>query len=261
MVAGPAVGGAVYAIRGADVVYGATTLCSLIALAFVATLEMRAPSSGKTLTRAATWGTLLDGVHYVRRHPVVLGAMSVDLFAVLLGGAVALLPPMASDVLHVGPSGLGALRSAPALGAAIMGLVLAFRPVERRAGRRMLWSVVVFGLATIGFGLSKTFESALGMLAIVGAADMVSVYVRSSIIQLATPDSMRGRVSAVNVVFITSSNELGEFESGLTAQWLDTVPAIVIGGVGTLIAAGLCAWRFPDLRRIDRPTDVIPTEA
>jgi MFS family permease len=168
------------------------------------------------------------------------------------------MPVYARDILHLGPWALGTLRSAPAAGAAITGVALALWPIERRAGAKMLACVAVFGIATIAFAVSRNFVLSLVTLAVAGAADMVSVFVRSALVQLATPDSMRGRVSAVNMVFIGASNELGEFESGLTAQWLGTVPSVLLGGIGTLIVVAVWAWRFPQLGRVDRLTDVLP---
>jgi hypothetical protein len=197
------------------------------------------------------------GVKYVRENPIVLGAMSLDLFAVLLGGATALLPVYAKTILHLGPSALGALRSAPAIGAGLTAVALALRPIERCAGAKMFLCVALFGIATIGFGLSRNFALSLVMLILVGAADMISVFVRSALVQLATPDAMRGRVSAVNMMFVGASNELGEFESGLTAQWFGTTAAVVMGGVGTVVVVALCAWRFPELRTVDRMNDIV----
>ena len=191
----------------------------------------------------------------MRHNQVVLGAISLDLFAVLLGGATALLPIYAQDILHLGPWALGVLRSAPACGAAVTGVLIATRPIQRRAGAKMLACVAVFGLATIVFGLSRNFALSLLALVAIGASDMVSVVVRSALVQLATPEAMRGRVSAVNMVFIGASNELGEFESGVVAQWLGAVPSVVLGGVGTLLVVALWAWRFPRLRNVDRLRD------
>ena len=201
---------------------------------------------------------LLAGIEYVWRKPIVLGAISLDLFAVLLGGATALLPIYARDILAVGPQGLGVMRSAPAVGAIVMGLWLAARPLERHVGRVMLGAVASFGVATIVFGLSTDFLVSLIALAAMGAADMISVLVRQTTIQLATPDDMRGRVSSVNSLFIGASNELGEFESGVTAAWFGTVPAVILGGVGTVAVVMIWAWRFPALRGLDRFTDVTP---
>jgi hypothetical protein len=205
--------------------------------------------------------SLFAGVRYVWNNEIVLGAMSLDLFAVLLGGATALLPVYARDILHLGPWALGVLRSAPAVGAAVTAVALAIRPIERGAGAKMFACVALFGVATIVFGLSRSFSLSLAALIAIGASDMVSVFVRSSLVQLATPDAMRGRVSAVNMVFIGASNELGEFESGLTAQWLGTVPAVVLGGVGTLVVVAVWAWRFPRLRQVRRLADAAAAEA
>ena len=195
----------------------------------------------------------------MRTRPVVLGAISLDLFAVLLGGAVALLPAFARDILHVGPVGLGILRSAPAVGAALTAMAFGRRPLERHAGRMMFGAVAVFGLSTIVFGLSTSFYLSLAALFVLGASDMVSVFIRTSLIQMATPDAMRGRVSAVNMLFVGASNELGEFESGITASWWGTVPAVIVGGLGTLAVVAIWMWRFPRLRTVDRLTDVAPS--
>ena len=183
---------------------------------------------------------------------MIFGAISLDLFAVLLGGATALLPIYARDILLVGPWGLGLLRSMPAIGAACMALFLAWRPLTRHTGRRMFQAVAIFGLATIGFGLSTSMPLSLACLFVLGAADMVSVFVRQTLVQIDTPDAMRGRVSAVNTVFIGASNELGEFESGAVAALIGTVPAVVAGGLGTLLVAALWARWFPELRDRDR---------
>jgi MFS family permease len=253
MVLGPTLGGIAYAaFGGASKVYALAAGCSMSACALVATMRTIAPRTNRA---PATWSSLLAGVKYVWTNQVVLGAISLDLFAVLLGGATALLPVYARDILHLGPWALGILRSAPAAGAAVTGVVLALRPIGKRAGARMFACVGLFGAATIVFGLSRSFALSLVALLVIGASDMVSVYVRSALVQLATPDEMRGRVSAVNMVFIGASNELGEFESGLTAQWLGTVPSVVVGGVGTLVVVALWAWRFPKLRRVDELRD------
>jgi hypothetical protein len=199
-----------------------------------------------------------EGLAFVFSRPVVLGAISLDLFAVLLGGATALLPVFARDILHTGPVGLGVLRSASALGATGTALVLARSPMVRDTGRRMFAAVAVFGVATIVFGLSRNLYLSLGALIIMGAADQLSVFVRSSLIQLATPDGMRGRVSAVNMLFVGASNELGEFESGVTAAWFGTVPAVVLGGIGTLLVVAVWMRLFPALRTVDRLESVVP---
>jgi hypothetical protein len=190
-------------------------------------------------------------VRYVRGNPVVLGAISLDLFAVLLGGATALLPIFAKDILHVGPIGMGWLRAAPAIGALLMSLALSRWPIERAAGTKLLAAIGVYGLATLAFGLSTSFVLSMIALAVTGAADMISVVVRQTLVQLETPDAMRGRVSAVNSVFIGASNQLGEFESGATAALLGPVGSVLLGGAGTLLVAGLWLRLFPDLARRD----------
>jgi Transmembrane secretion effector len=196
-----------------------------------------------------SWQTTLAGFHYIWREKVILGAISLDLFAVLLGGAVALLPVYAKEILSTGPWGLGLSRSALAVGAGVMAMWLAHKPLGQEAGSRMLWCVAGFGLATIFFGISRNLWISLFALFLVGASDMVSVMVRQLFIQLSTPDEMRGRVNAVDSVFVGASNELGQFESGLTAHWFGTVPAVVLGGVGAILVTGLWAWWFPELRR------------
>jgi MFS family permease len=257
LVLGPAIGGGAYAwAKEATPVYLASAVCSLVSLALVS--RIRARGNSPRDRRATSWTTLLAGIDYVWRNKVVLGAISLDLFAVLLGGAVALLPVFARDVLALGPWALGVLRSAPAVGAALTAVVLALRPIARRSGVKMFAGVALYGAATIVFGFSRSFVLSLAALVVVGAADMVSVYVRAALVQLATPDAMRGRVSAVNMVFIGASNELGELESGLTAQWLGTVPAVVLGGAGTHVVVGLWMALFPSLRRVDRLDDVRP---
>ena len=246
IVAGPALGGFVY-VAGASAVY---SLCAaLFALAAVLCLRIRHAQPAHA--EVASLHTLLAGVRYVRHNKVVLGAISLDLFAVLLGGAVALLPIFAKDILHVGPWGLGLLRGAPALGALLMSVALTRWPIARHAGPKLFAAVAVFGLATLVFGLSTSFLLSLAALAVTGAADMVSVVVRQTMIQLETPDAMRGRVSAVASVFIGASNQLGEFESGATAAWLGPVGSVLLGGAGTLLVAALW-WRwFPALARRD----------
>ncbi len=251
---GPALGGILYA-WGANAAYA--VCCASFAAAAIAAPFLRGrwrePGAASLATAVER---VSEGVRFVRARPVILGAISLDLFAVLLGGATALLPVFARDILHVGPQGLGFLRSAPAFGAALVGAALGRRPLARHAGPVMFAAVAVFGLATIVFGLSANFTVSLAALAILGAADMLSVFIRHSLIQFATPDAMRGRVSAVNVLFIGASNELGEFESGLTAAWFGTVPAVVIGGVGTLLVVAAWMGLFPPLRRVDRLADV-----
>lgn len=247
-IAGPALGGVLY-LLGPVPVFGACVCMSLLSGGLFFSLPA---STGPMLRGNVTWESLLAGIRFIRSHPLVLGAISLDLFAVLLGGASALLPVYARDILHVGPAGLGLLRSAPAVGALFLGLFLLRFPVRRNAGRKLLIAVAVFGAATLGFGLSRTLWLSLLMLAVLGAADMVSVVIRRVLVQLATPDEMRGRVSAAESVFIGASNELGEFESGVTAALFGTVPAVVLGGIGTLVVVGMWAWKFPALRRTDR---------
>ncbi|HVO29552.1 MAG TPA: MFS transporter [bacterium] len=269
-IVGPAAGGVVYAVamslRGsrvddgsaADAVYAASAACLLAAtflLGFVKARSVRRQTEGTALQRLGA------GVRYVFGKKIVLGAISLDLFAVLLGGAVALLPIYARDVLHTGPWGLGLLRSAPAIGAAAMAFWIAHHPLRRRSGATMLACVAVFGVTTIVFGLSTSFFLSLAALIVGGAADMVSVVVRQTLVQLSTPDAMRGRVSAVNLVFIGASNELGEFESGVTAQLFGSaVTAVIVGGVGTLVVVALWTLLFPALRDVDRLEDVATRE-
>jgi len=246
---GPAFGGLVYAAaRGPSAVYVLGLLSGGIAV--LATLRLRFEEKPRPREPISS-RSLLAGLRYIWREKLVLGAISLDLFAVLLGGAVALLPVYAKEILRTGPWGLGLLRTAPGVGAAAMAIFVAHRPM-RRAGAKMLWCVAGFGMFTIIFGLSHNFWLSLAALLLVGASDMVSVIVRAILIQVATPDEMRGRVNAVDMIFIGASNELGEFESGLTAQWFGTVPAVVLGGLGTLLVVALWAWAFPELRRTDQ---------
>jgi len=246
-IAGPALGGVLYAF-GPHLVYGTATGLLLSGFFFIAFMR----GHWKVPNASAGWHGLLEGVRFVFAKKAILGAVSLDLFAVLFGGATALLPIFARDILHTGPWGLGILRSSPAVGAALMALWLAHYPIRGRAGRRMFTCVALFGLATIAFALSRNFWISLVALIVLGAVDMVSVIVRGTLVQVSTPDAMRGRVSAVNMLFIGASNELGEFESGVTAAWLGTVPATVAGGVGTLIVVLLWLRFFPTLRRADR---------
>jgi MFS family permease len=247
VVIGPTLGGLLY-LAGPTVVY--TVVALLITIAIVFMLFVKSSQALGSREPASLRG-ILEGLTFVWSRPVVLGAISLDLFAVLLGGAVALLPAYARDVLHVESSGLGLLRTAPGVGAAITSLVLAVRPIERRAGAWMFGGVAVFGLATVLLGATQSFIVALIALFLTGAGDMVSVYVRHILVQLETPDAIRGRVSAVNAVFIGASNELGEFESGIVAAWLGLLPAIVVGGIATLAVTVIWAWRFPQLSRMD----------
>ena len=255
-IAGPSVGGVALSVLHAPAVFALVVVLFGVATALTWSMSVRtgraAPTDESTLER------IVAGARFVWRQKVILGAISLDLFAVLLGGAVALLPFFAKDILHAGPWALGVLRSAEGVGAAGMAVWLAHHPLRRRAGVTMFASVAVFGLATVVFALSRSIALSVVALAVLGAADMVSVVLRLTVVQLATPPEMRGRVSAVNMLFIGASNELGEFESGLTARWLGVVRAAVVGGVGTLAVVALWAWRFPELRRISRPEDVRP---
>src|SRR5437764_9840844 len=247
---GPSFGGIVYAaFPGPSAVY----LIAMITGIGATISSFRIKPEVKARPREPmTMKTVFAGLHYIWNKKLILGAISLDLFAVLLGGAVALLPVYAREILHTGPWGLGLLRSAPGVGAGIMAILLAHRPLRRRMGAIMLWCVAGFGVFTIVFGISRSLTLSMIALLLTGATDMVSVVIRALLVQLATPDEMRGRVNAVDMLFIGASNELGEFESGLTAHWFGTVPAVVLGGVGTLVVIALWAWLFPELRRADK---------
>ena len=247
IIGGPAVGGLLYS-KGAGTVYA---ICGVLLLASAA-LTLAVRYRHHPVTTAANWRTVLAGVSFVWHRKVLLGAISLDLFAVLLGGATALLPIYARDILHTGPQGLGLLRAAPAAGALLMSLLLMRFPLQRRVGHKLLGAVAVFGLATVVFGLSSHFGLSLLALAVTGAADNVSVVTRLTLMQLETPDDMRGRVSAVNSIFIGASNQLGEFESGATAALFGPVGSVVLGGVGTLLIADAWLRWFPALARRDR---------
>ena len=245
---GPSLGGILYALfRGPSAVYGVAMLTAVGALLSMFRIKIRPQTRRREPT---TMKTVFAGLHFIWREKLILGAISLDLFAVLLGGAVALLPVYAREILHTGPWGLGLLRTAPGVGAAVMAVALAHRPLRGRAGPTLLWSVAGFGICTIFFGVSTSLVLSLISLIFLGAADMISVIIRATLVQLRTPDEMRGRVMAVDMVFIGTSNELGQFESGLTAHWFGTVPAVVLGGVGTLAVIALWAWIFPELRRL-----------
>ena len=246
-IVGPAIGGLLYAV-GPEAVYGCCILMFLLSAFLVNTIRIERRERERM---AATWQSVVAGISFIRGQPVVLGAASLDLFAVLLGGATALLPVYARDILHVGPWGLGLLRSAPAVGALVTALIVARRPIQRHAGAILLGAVGVFGLSIIVFGLSHNLWLSLLALTILGASDMISVVIRRVLVLIKTPDDMRGRVSAVESVFIGASNELGEFESGVTAAWFGVVPAVVLGGLGTLAVVGLWARIFPQLRQVD----------
>ena len=255
-IAGPSIGGVVYAFgevahgahRGAAWVYGVVAAVLALSLVMMLLVKTRRVGSDRT---AATWDSLLMGLRFVWSRKTVLGAISLDLFAVLFGGATALLPAYTKDVLHAGPDVFGYLRAAPGVGAGLMALVLTLRPVTRRVGVYMFGGVALFGLATVVFGLTERFWVAMIALTLLGAGDMISVFIRTLLVQLETPDDIRGRVSAVNSVFIGASNELGEFESGFTAAWFGLVPAIVVGGVVTLVVTAVWAGvLFPRLWRL-----------
>ncbi len=248
VIAGPVLGGLLY-VAGPATVYMVSSSLLVLAVLLMA-LTRSAPQIASTA--AATWHTVLEGLRFVWSRPIMLGAISLDLFAVLFGGATALLPAYAHDVLQTGPTGLGLLRTAPGAGAAICSIALAFYPIRRRVGAWMFGGVAVFGMATVVMGLTSNFAVALVALALLGAGDMVSVYVRHLLVQIETPDEIRGRVSAVNAVFIGASNELGEFESGITAGWFGLVRAILFGGAATLAVTGIWAVLFPVLSRMDR---------
>ena len=261
--AGPAVGGLLFTLQlrgalrawnGAGIVYGFTLSMLVCFLVLVGAMRAKPVVDAEIAKKGFSMRTVLAGLEYVYRTKLLLGSISLDLFAVLLGGAVALLPIFAQDVLHAGPRGLGLLRAMPSVGALVMSLLMTVRPIRRRAGTKMLLAVGVFGAATVAFGLSRNLVVSLVALTLVGASDMVSVVIRSSVLQLATPPEMRGRVSAVNWLFIGASNEFGEFESGLTAHWFGAVRAVVIGGVGSLLVTASAAGLFPALRNADALT-------
>jgi MFS family permease len=246
VILGPTVGGILYGWTGSPViVYAAAMAAYLVALLLFSQLRLTAIVHPRM---PVSLETVLEGLRFIWRSKLILCAMSLDLFAVLLGGAVALLPVYAHDILHVGARGLGILRSAPGAGAVLMAIAAAHWPPRKHAGKAMLAGVLGFGLGTLVFGLSHTFVLSLAALAMCGACDMVSVIVRHTLIQMGTPDAMRGRVSAVNMVFIGASNEVGQFESGITAQWFGAVPAVLLGGAGTIAIVVAWAWLFPPLR-------------
>jgi MFS family permease len=248
-ISGPTLGGLVYGFLGTPMpVYGFAAVAYLAALVMVSKMQIRAV---ERVRQEITTEVILGGLRYIWRNKLILGSISLDLFAVLLGGAVALLPVYARDILLVGSAGLGILRAAPAVGALVMSLVVAHWPLRRHAGAAMLWCVGGFGVFTVIFGLSRSVPLSLLALVMVGACDMVSVIVRHTLVQIATPDEMRGRVSAVNMLFVGASNEVGQFESGVTAQWFGAVPAVVLGGLGTIVIVAAWAWLFPPLRKVD----------
>src|ERR1019366_7196780 len=264
-IAGPAIGGIAYALfRGPDAVYAIAVTVSIVSTILTLRIHPQPTSPEKELAErvadrvadkeSVSLRTVLAGFRFIWEKKLILGSISLDMFAVLLGGAVALLPVYARTILHTGPWGLGLLRSAPGVGATLMAIVIAHWPVRRHAGLTMLFCVGGFGVFTIIFGISHSLILSMLALLLLGASDMVSVIIRATLVQVATPDEMRGRVNAVDMLFIGVSNELGEFESGLTAQWFGTVPAVVLGGVGTLLVIAAWAWLFPELRKADRLT-------
>ena len=257
-IAGPAMGGYFYAI-GPAVPYAVSTALMLASLIFLMTI--RPLPQSERMTRANPWRQMIDGLHYVRANRLVLGAISLDLFAVLLGGATAMLPVYARDILHVGPSGLGHLRAAPAIGATLVALFFSWRPLRHGVGTKLFGAVAVFGMATVAFGLSTSMPVSLLCLTLLGAADMFSVFVRQSLMLIYTPDEMRGRVGAVSSLFISASNELGEAESGLLASLIGPVAAVVAGGLGAIGVTLLWMRFFPELRRassFDPPDALAP---
>ena len=247
-VVGPAIGGLVYGFGSAKAAYAVDATLMLVGVLSLARILHRPRPS--TSIETSFLESLATGVRFVKSQPVILGALSLDLFSVLFGGAVALLPVFAAEILHVGPEGLGILRAAPAVGAVVMSLVLAHRPPLRRAGRTLLVNVALFGLSMIGFGLSRNFFLSTALLALSGMVDTVSVVIRSTLLQVMTPDHLLGRVASVNAIFIGSSNELGAFESGTAARLIGTVPSVVLGGLATLLVVGVTALKVPRLRRL-----------
>lgn len=253
---GPALGGLIYII-GPAAVYGTCLALFVIVVASIAGIRTRVqPGAADAGTTALQ--RLLAGIAFVRRKPIVLGAATLDMFAVLLGGATALLPVYARDILQVGPEGLGALRSAMAIGGVATALVVAHYSIDRRAGLTMFGAIAIFGIGTVVFGVSENFVLSLIALTVMGMADQISVVTRNTLVQLATPEGMRGRVSALHMLFVGTSNEFGEFRAGTMAAWLGAVPAVLVGGAGVLGVVGLWMWLFPDLRKVDRLTDITP---
>lgn len=249
LVIGPAIGGVLVGLGGKPVAYGVAAVVAVFAV--VAMLRMRVTEPAPQLQRAPIFASIAEGARFVFNHQLLLGALALDMFAVLLGGAISLAPAFIKDILHYGPEGLGILRGAPALGAVAVGIWLARRPLQRNAGRILLFAVAGFGLCMIGFGLSKLFWLSAFFLLLSGVFDGVSVVTRTTIMQLSTPDHMRGRVSSINGLFVGSSNEIGAFYAGTMARLLGLVPAVVIGGFATLAVVAVTAWKAPKLRRLD----------
>ena len=254
IIAGPALGGFLYA-AGATIAYAVIGVLFWGASLIVSFIRVETSILGRDPTGLQS---VFAGIAFIRSKSEILGAISLDLFAVLLGGATALLPVYAREILLVGPWGLGILRSAPAIGALLMSLYLANNPIRHKMGRTMFVAVIVFGAAIMGFAVSTSLALSLGMLIILGAADVISVVIRQSLVQMRTPDAMRGRVNAVNYLFVGTSNQLGEFESGVTAAWFGVVPAVLVGGLGTILVSLIWMRLFPDLLRADTPEGSIP---
>src|ERR1700758_3596438 len=253
-VLGPSFGGIVYAaFRGPSAVY---VIAMVTAIGATVTTFRIKPEVKARPREPLNLKTLFAGLHFIKNNKLILGAISLDLFAVMLGGAVALLPVYAREILRTGPWGLGLLRTAPGVGAALMAILLAHWPLRGNSGPKLLWAVAGFGVFTIIFGVSRSLSISLIALVLLGASDMISVIIRATLTLLATPDEMRGRVTAVDMIFIGTSNEFGQFESGLTAQWFGTVPAVVLGGIGTLVVIALWAWLFPELRHAGELTSI-----
>jgi MFS family permease len=255
--AGPLVGGVFIAKYSAATVYAIDAASSLVMMASLVAVR---PAPQKRSVEPNSWSSVVEGVRFLRQHPILLSTMVLDMVAVLFGGATALLPVYAKDILQVGPAGFGWLRAMPSIGAIVMSLLLASRPPMRRSGQALLAAVTVFGLATIVFGLSTSYPVSLAALFTLGAADNISVVIRATVLQLMTPDSMRGRVSAVSIIFIGTSNEIGEVESGLAAEWLGTVPAVTVGGVLTLVTVAAVSSIWPQLVRLGPLEELAPPE-
>jgi MFS family permease len=255
-IAGPLLGGVLYAVGGGNLAYAVCMACFALGLGLLPFVPVLFAETAK-IQESASWQRVTAGIRFIFAHPMILGVISLDLFAVLLGGVVALLPIYAHEVLHVGPEGLGMLRSAIAIGALLMGVYLSRRTYNQRVGMTMFIAVGIFGVANLVFALSTWFWVSFLALLIAGAADMISVYIRTSLIQFLTPDAMRGRVNAVNMLFIGSSNELGEFRAGTSAAWFGVIPAAVIGGLGTLAVVGTWMFKFKSLRTVDKFEDAL----
>ena len=256
-ISGPVIGGGLYAIGGGGLTYSVCLACFLAGCVLLLRVPVRYAEKMQAL-EATAWARFTAGIHFIRTRPIILGTISLDLFAVLLGGVIALLPIYAQEVLEVGPTGLGLLRSAMAIGEVLVGFYLSLRPFNRHVGMSMFIAVAVFGVANLVFSLSSLFWLSFAALVVAGGADMVSMYIRSSLIQFSTPDVMRGRVNAVNMLFIGSSNELGEFRAGSSAAWFGAVPAAVLGSLCTLGVVGGWMWGFRSLRAVDRFEDAAP---